>query len=94
MSIIGTILLPVVLIGIAQRGYQADMVHAWTSVEIRNRPGILWYGNNNFQPALVDSPNVDSPVHLHMMIWGGGISGFVLFSWVFVRLEVELFPKK
>lgn len=34
----GTILVPVVLIGIAQRGYQADMLHEWTSVEIRNRP--------------------------------------------------------
>jgi hypothetical protein len=33
-------------------------------------------------------------LHITLLMMGGGIPGFVLFSWVFVRLEVELFPKK
>ena len=58
----------------------------------------IGYGNNNFQPVLVDSPMGDSPMHLHntllMMGVGSGMPALVLFSWIFVRLGAEYFPKK
>jgi putative inorganic carbon (HCO3(-)) transporter len=58
----------------------------------------IGYGNNNFQPVLVDSPMGDSPMHLHntllMMGVGSGMPALVLFAWIFVRLGAECFPKK
>lgn len=108
--ILGIILVSIALIGIAQTGYQADTLDAWTletriqvwklgADQIIRHPLVgIGYGNNIFQPVLVNSPMGDSPMHLHntllMFGVGSGIPGLVLFSWVFVRLGVELFPKK
>jgi putative inorganic carbon (HCO3(-)) transporter len=107
--LLGIILVSVALIGIAQRGYQADTLDAWTvktrvqvwklgvDQMIRHPLVGIGYGNNNFQPVLVDSPMGDSPMHLHntllMMGVGSGIPGFVLFLWVFIRLGREFFPR-
>ena len=106
--LLGIILVPVALIGIAQRGYQADTLNAWTLEtriqvwklgvdQIIRHPIVgIGYGNNNFQPVLVNSPMGDTPMHLHntllMMGVGSGIPGFVLFLWVFIRLVREFFP--
>jgi heptosyltransferase-3/putative inorganic carbon (HCO3(-)) transporter len=108
--ILGIILVLVATMGIGQMGYQGDTLHIWTLEtriqvwklgmdKIVSHPIVgIGYGNNNFQPALVDSPMGDQPMHLHntllMMGVGSGIPGLVLFSWVFVRLGLELFPKK
>lgn len=108
--LLGIILVPVALIGIAQWGYQADTLDTWTletriqvwklgADQIISHPLVgIGYGNNIFQPVLVDSPMGDKPMHLHntllMFGVGSGMPGLVLFSWVFVRLGVELFPKK
>jgi O-antigen ligase len=58
----------------------------------------IGYGNNIFQPVLVDTPMGNSPMHLHntplMVGVGSGIPGLVFFLWVFVRLGWELFPRK
>jgi O-antigen ligase len=58
----------------------------------------IGYGNKILQPVLVDSLMGDNPMRLPntqlMFGVGSGIPGLVLFSWVFVRLGVELFPKK
>ncbi len=105
--LLGIILVPVALFGLAQRGYHADTLDAWT-VETRvqvwklgmdqiiSHPLVgIGYGNNNFQPVLVDSPMGDKPMHLHntllMMGVGSGIPGFVLFLWIFIRLGREFF---
>ena len=109
-GILGIILASVALVGIAQMGYQADTLDTWTVKtriqvwnlgvdQIISHPIVgIGYGNNIFQPVLVDSPMDDKPMHLHntllMFGVGSGIPGLVLFSWVFVRLGVELFPKK
>jgi O-antigen ligase len=57
----------------------------------------IGYGNNNFQPVLVDSRMGDSPMHLHntllMFGVGSGIPGFVLFLWMFIRLGREFFSR-
>ena len=107
--ILGIILVAGLLIGMGQSGYQADTLHTWTLEtriqvwklgvdQIISHPIVgIGYGNNNFQPVLADSPIGDSPMHLHntllMMGVGSGIPGFVFFSWVFIRLGLELFPK-
>jgi len=108
--ILGTILVSGVLIGMGQRGYQADTLHTWT-VETRiqvwklgvdqmiSHPIVgIGYGNNIFQPVLADSPMGENPMHLHntllMVGVGSGIPGLVLFLWVFIRLAAELFPEK
>ncbi len=108
--LLAVILVPVAIIGMAKSGYQQDTLNAWT-VEARiqvwklgmdqivQHPIVgIGYGNNNFQPVLVDSPMGDTPMHLHntflMMGVGSGIPGFVLFSWVFVRIGRELFSKR
>jgi len=107
--ILGTILVSGVLIGMGQRGFQADTLHTWT-VETRiqvwklgvdkmiSHPIVgIGYGNNIFQPILADSPMGDGPMHLHstplMFAVGTGIPGLVLFLWVFIRLGMEFFPK-
>jgi len=103
------LLLPVALIGIGQRGYHVDTLDAWTletriqvwklGVEqIIKHPIVgIGYGNNNFQPVLIDSRMGDSPMHLHntllMFGVGNGIPGFVFFLWVFIRLGREFFPR-
>lgn len=108
--ILGIIVLACLLIGLGQSGYQADTLNAWTLEtriqvwklgvdQIVSHPIVgIGYGNNNFQPVLVGSPMGDNPMHLHntllMMGVGSGLPGLVFFSWVFVRLGVELFPKK
>jgi len=88
-------------------GYQTDTLHTWT-VETRiqvwklgvdqiiSHPIMgIGYGNNLFQPALVDSPMGDKPMHLHntplMVGVGSGIPGLVFFLWVFIRLGREFF---
>ena len=88
-------------------GYQTDTLHTWT-VETRiqvwklgvdqiiSHPIMgIGYGNNLFQPALVDSPMGDKPMHLHntplMVGVGSGIPGLVFFLWVFIRLGQEFF---
>ena len=107
--ILGIILGSVALVGIAQMGYQADTLDAWTvktriqvwklGVEqIISHPIVgIGYGNNIFQPVLADSPMGSSPMHLHntflMVGVGSGIPGFLLLSWVMIRLAVELFPQ-
>ena len=57
----------------------------------------IGYGNNNFQPVLIDSPMGDKPMHLHntllMMGVGSGVPGFVFFVWVFIRLGREFFSR-
>ena len=89
------ILVSVTLIGIAQRGYQADTLDAWTietriqvwklgADQIISHPiGGIGYGNSIFQPVLVDTPMGDNPMHLHntLLMFGGGsgIPGLVLF---------------
>jgi O-antigen ligase len=109
-SILGIILLAGIMIGLGQSGYQADTLHTWTLEtriqvwelgidQIVSHPIVgIGYGNNNFQPVLFNSPMGDSPMHLHntllMMGVGSGLPGLILFSWVFVRLGAELFPKK
>ena len=107
---LGIILLAGILIGLGQSGYQADTLHTWT-LETRlqvwklgvdqmiSHPLVgIGYGNNNFQPVLVDTPMGDIPMHLHntffMMGVGSGMPALVLFSWIFVRLGAEFFPKK
>ena len=108
--ILGIILVSVAVMGIARMGFQTDTLHSWTLEariqvwklgvdQIISHPIVgIGYGNNIFQPVLVDSPMDDRPMHLHntllMFGVGSGIPGLVLFSWVFVRLGVELFPKK
>jgi heptosyltransferase-3/putative inorganic carbon (HCO3(-)) transporter len=108
--ILGIILVSVALIGLAQRGYQSDTLDNWTVKtrtqvwklgidQIISHPIVgIGYGNNIFQPVLVDSPMGESPMHLHntllMFGVGSGIPGLVFFSWVFIRLGMELFPKK
>ncbi len=67
--------------------------------EIIGHPFVgIGYGNHIFQPVLLDSPMGDKPMHLHntplMVGVGTGIPGLLLFLWVFLRLGVELFPKK
>ena len=107
--LLGIILVPVALFGLAQKGYQADTLHSWTLEsrmqvwklgmdQIISHPLVgIGYGNNNFQPVLVDSPMGDKPMHLHntllMMGVGSGIPGFVLFVWIFIRLGREFFPR-
>jgi len=104
---VAIILASVILVGIAQMGYQTDMLHTWT-IETRTQ---IWklgvdqiishpivgigYGNNNFQPALIDSPMGDQPMHLHntplMFGVGSGLPALVFFMWVFIRLGQEFF---
>ncbi len=107
---LGIILLAGILIGLGQSGYQADTLHTWT-LETRllvwklgidqmiSHPLVgIGYGNNNFQPVLVDTPMGDTPMHLHntflMMGVGSGMPALVLFLWIFVRLGAEYFSKK
>jgi len=106
--LLGIILVPVALFGLGQKGYQADTLDTWTvgtriqvwklgADQIIRHPLVgIGYGNNNFQPVLVDSPMGDKPMHLHntflMMGVGSGIPGFVLFVWIFIRLGREFFP--
>ena len=99
----------VAMLGVAKMGLQADTLHAWTLEariqvwklgmdQILSHPIVgIGYGNNIFQPVLVDSPMGDKPMHLHntflMFGVGSGIPGLVLFLWVFFRLGVQLFQK-
>ena len=108
--ILGIILLAGIMVSLGQSGFQTDTLHTWTVEariqvwklgvdQIISHPIVgIGYGNNIFRPVLVDSPMGDSPMHLHntllMMGVGSGLPGLVLFSWVFVRLGAELFPKK
>jgi heptosyltransferase-3/putative inorganic carbon (HCO3(-)) transporter len=107
--ILGIILVLAGLMAISRIGYQADTLDNWTVKtriqvwklgvdQVISHPIVgIGYGNNNFQPVLVDTPMGDSPMHLHntllMMGVGSGIPGLVFFSWVFIRLGLELFPK-
>lgn len=108
-GILGIILVSVVLVGLAQRGYQVDTLDTWTvktriqvwklgASQIISHPIVgIGYGNNIFQPLLADSPMGDSLMHLHntplMIGVGSGLPALGFFLWVFVRLGVELFPK-
>jgi len=93
------ILAAVALVGIAQMGYQTDTLHTWI-VETRiqvwklgvdqiiSHPIVgIGYGNNVFQPVLVDSPMGDKPMHLHntplMVGVGIGIHGLVFFVGIY-----------
>ncbi len=103
------ILASITLLSFARMGFQADTLHSWTLEariqvwklgidQIISHPIVgIGYGNNNFQPVLVDSPMGDRPMHLHntllMFGVGSGLPGLVLFVWVFIRLGVEFFPK-
>ncbi len=108
--ILGLILVFVASREITQMGFHADTLHSWT-LEARiqvwglgidqmiSHPIVgIGYGNNIFQPVLVNSPMGDSPMHLHntplMIGVGSGIPGLVFFLWVFARLGVELLPRK
>ena len=107
--ILAIILVAGFLIGMGQSGFQADTLHTWTLEtriqvsklgvdQIVSHPIVgIGYGNNNFQPVLVDIPMGESPMPLHntllMIGVGSGIPDFVFFSWVFIRLGLELFPK-
>jgi heptosyltransferase-3/putative inorganic carbon (HCO3(-)) transporter len=107
--LLGMILVPVALFGLAQKGYQADTLDVWTlearaqvwklgAEQLIRHPFVgIGYGNNNFQPVLIDSPMGDKPMHLHntllMMGVGTGVPGFVLFVWVFIRLGREFFSR-
>ena len=107
--LLGIMLVPVALFGLAQKGYQADTLDAWTlgtrvqvwklgAEQLIRHPFVgIGYGNNNFQPVLIDTPMGDKPMHLHntllMMGVGSGIPGFVLFVWVFIRLGREFFTR-
>ncbi len=104
------IFVPIAIMGIEQMGYHSDTLDNWTvktRIEVWNlgvdkiisHPIVgIGYGNNNFQPVLVDSPMGDTPMHLHnmplMIAVGSGIPGLVFLLWLFVRLGIELFPKK
>ena len=108
--ILAVLLVPFAVMGIAQMGYQADTLDTWTiktririwnlGVEqIINHPIVgIGYGNNNFQPVLVDSPMGDVPMHLHntplMFGVGSGIPGILLFLWIFIRMGQEFFVVK
>jgi heptosyltransferase-3/putative inorganic carbon (HCO3(-)) transporter len=108
--ILGIILVSVAVMGIARMGFHTDTLHSWTLEariqvwklgvdQIISHPIVgIGYGNNIFQPVLADSSMGDKLMHLHntllMFGVGSGVPGLVLFSWVFVRLGVELFPKK
>ncbi len=103
------ILVPVAIMGIERMGYQADTLDTWTVKtriqvwklgldQIISHPIVgIGYGNNIFQPVLIDSPMGNNPMHLHntplMVGVGSGVPGFVFFVWVFVRLGAEFFPK-
>lgn len=104
------ILVSVVLLVSFQMGYHVDTLGIWT-VETRfqvwklglnemiRHPLVgIGYGNEIFQPVLIDSPMRDTPMHLHnaplMVGVGSGFPGLLLFLWVFIRLGWELFPKK
>ncbi len=107
--ILAVVLGSVAFLGFAKMGLQADTFDAWTLEariqvwklgmdQIVQHPIVgIGYGNNIFQPFLVDSPMGDKPMHLHntllMFGVGSGVPGLVLLSWVFIRLGVELFPK-
>ena len=107
--ILGIILVLAGMMAISRMGYQADTLDNWTVKtrtqvwklgvdQIISHPIVgIGYGNNIFQPVLVDSPMDNSPMHLHntplMVGVGSGIPGLVFFLWVFVRLGLELFPK-
>ena len=98
------------MMAISRMGYQSDTLDNWTVKtriqvwklgvdQIISHPIVgIGYGNNIFQPVLVDTPMGNSPMHLHntpfMVGVGSGIPGLVFFLWVFVRLGAELFPKK
>jgi len=108
--ILGIILALAGMMTISRMGYQADTLDDWTVKtraqvwklgvdQIISHPIVgIGYGNNIFQPVLVDTPMGNSPMHLHntpfMVGVGSGIPGLVFFLWVFVRLGAELFPKK
>lgn len=108
-GILGIILVSVVLVGLGQRGYQVDTLDNWTvktriqvwklgASQIISHPIVgIGYGNNLFQPLLVDSPMGNNLMHLHntpfMIGVGSGIPALGFFLWVFVRLGVELFPR-
>ncbi len=99
----------VAFLGFAKMGLQTDTLDAWTLEarvqvwrlgmdQILSHPLVgIGYGNNIFQPVLADSRMGDRPMHLHntllMFGVGSGIPALVLFSWVFVRLGLEFFPK-
>jgi heptosyltransferase-3/putative inorganic carbon (HCO3(-)) transporter len=100
----------VLLLWISQMGYHADTLHTWTVEtrlqvwklgvdQIISHPLVgIGYGNTIFEPVLADTPMGDIPMHLHnvplMVGVGSGIPGLMLFLWVFIRLGMELFPKK
>lgn len=105
--ILAIILCSVILVGIAQMGYQTDTLDTWT-VKTRiqvwkmgidqmiSHPIVgIGYGNKIFQPLLADSPMGDKPMHLHntplMVGVGSGLPGFLLFLWIFIRLGQEFF---
>ena len=106
--LLGIIFVPLAMLALAQKGIQTDTLHSWTWEtriqvwklgldQIISHPLVgIGYGNNNFQPVLIDSPMGDSPMHLHntllMMGVGSGIPGLILFSWVFICLGREFFP--
>ena len=108
--IIAIILVSVGLRGVSKMGYHADTLHTWTletrlqvwklGVDQMVRHPIvgIGYGNNIFQPVLVDTPMGDDPMHLHntplMVGVGSGLPGLILFLWVFILLGTEMFPKK
>jgi heptosyltransferase-3/putative inorganic carbon (HCO3(-)) transporter len=108
--ILGIILALAGMMAISRMGYQDDTLDNWTVKtrtqvwklgvdQIISHPIVgIGYGNNIFQPVLVDTPMGNSPMHLHntpfMVGVGSGVPGLVFFLWVFVRLGAELFPKK
>ena len=108
--ILAVLLVPIAVMEIAQMGYQADTLDTWTvktRIQVWNlgvdqiikHPLVgIGYGNNNFQPVLVDSPMGDVPMHLHntplMFGVGSGIPGLLLFLWIFIRMGQEFFVLK
>ena len=103
-------LFSIMLVEMSQMGYHKDTLHTWTLDtriqvwklgidQIIRHPFVgIGYGNNIFQPVLLDSPMMDFPMHLHntplMVGVGSGLPGLLFFLWVFIRLGRELFPAK
>ncbi len=107
---LGIIFVGLVFFGMGQLGYQSDTLHPWTLearmqvwklgvTQLINSPLVgIGYGNNTFQPVLIDSPMGKNPMHLHntplMIGVGSGIPALIFFLWVFLRLGEIFFARE